>query len=138
MSKTITKTQNVPYANISIASFFPISVMTSPLGTKQLVNVILTVTNFTLNEKQNVEEIDYQRSDNIVLFEKGLSDTFQVFENENLDEKVETSENVIHVDLNTDDNTSFKNSGQKEYQESSINSKRSRKLPKKFTEFEMY
>ena len=50
---------------------FPISVMTSPLGTKQLVNVILTVTNFTLNEKQNVQEIDYQRSNNIVLFEKG-------------------------------------------------------------------
>ena len=70
------------------------------------------------------------------MFEKGLSDTFQVFENENLDEKVETFENV--VDLNTDDNTSFKNSGQKEYQESSINSKRSRKLLKKFTEYEMY
>ena len=45
--------------------------MTSPLGNNQLVKVILTVTNFTLNEKQNVEEIDYQRSDNIVLFEKG-------------------------------------------------------------------
>ena len=82
--------------------------MTSPLRTNQLVNVILTVTNFTLNEKQNVEEIDYQRSDNIVLFEKGLSDTFEVFENENLDEKVETFENV--VDLNTDDNTTFKKS----------------------------
>ena len=49
---------------------------------------------------------------------------------------VETFENVI--DLNTDDNTSFKNSEQKEYQEPTINSKRSRTLLKKFTEYEMY
>ena len=49
--------------------------MTFPLGNHQLVNEILTVTtNFTLNEKQN-----------IILFEKCLSDTFHVFENENLD-----------------------------------------------------
>ena len=61
-----------------------------------------------------------------------------MFENENQDEVVETFENAI--DLNKDDNTSFKNSEQKEFQESTItsNSKRSRKLPKKFTEFEMY
>lgn len=73
------------------------------------------------------------------MFEKGLSDTFQVFENEIQDEVVETFENVIDLkDLNKDDNTSFKNSEQKEFQELTSYSKRFRKLPKKLTEFEMY